>query len=158
MIAHRLETIKSADNLLFLESPNNVVDAKKGTAQYDEVFDRLTKTNYAHQNDEADEDAKEEVAEEKKKRSLLKLKSEELRKGLNKVDSDRRSWLQDGQDLVHMDGYDQKFVSPNSGWARLGSYYKPYWVLIPMTLVALLNSIKMVPLAAFMLALLYIYT
>ena len=57
-----------------------------------------------------------------------------------------------------MDGYDVKFVSPNSGWGRLFSYYKPYWMFIPMTFVALLNSIKMVPLAGFMLVLLYIYT
>ena len=61
MIAHRLETIKSADNLLFLESPNNVIAAKKGTAQYEEVMERLTKTNYAHQNDDGGDEAGEEA-------------------------------------------------------------------------------------------------
>jgi ABC-type methionine transport system ATPase subunit len=43
MIAHRLETIKSADHLLYLESPFNVIEAQKGTPEYEDVMDRLNK-------------------------------------------------------------------------------------------------------------------
>ena len=51
MIAHRLQTIKSADNLLYLESPNNVVGVAKGTAEYDAVMAKMMETNYSHQAD-----------------------------------------------------------------------------------------------------------
>lgn len=49
MIAHRLQTIETADNLLYLEQPTSVLAATKGTPEYDEIMDRLRKTNYAHQ-------------------------------------------------------------------------------------------------------------
>ena len=48
MIAHRLNTIESAENLLFLESPINQITAEKGTEEYVELMDRLKRTNYAH--------------------------------------------------------------------------------------------------------------
>ena len=48
MIAHRLETIMSAENLLFLDSPTNVLSAQKGTPEYDALINRLMETNYAH--------------------------------------------------------------------------------------------------------------
>lgn len=49
MIAHRLQTIQTAENLLFLESPTSVIAGEKGTSEYTELIDRLMKTNYAHQ-------------------------------------------------------------------------------------------------------------
>ena len=58
MIAHRLQTIQTAENLLFLESPTSVIAGEKGSSEYAELIDRLMKTNYAHQvtgDDEADE-------------------------------------------------------------------------------------------------------
>ena len=73
MIAHRLQTIKSADNLLYLESPNNVVGVAKGTAEYDAIMKTMMETNYAHQADKktdegeadetvsSDEESEEEV-------------------------------------------------------------------------------------------------
>ena len=57
MIAHRLQTILTADNLLYLESPNSVVGVSKGTAEYDAVMKKLMETNYAHQ---ADDEKKED--------------------------------------------------------------------------------------------------
>ena len=57
-----------------------------------------------------------------------------------------------------MEGYDAKFKSQNAGWGRIASYYKPYWLLIPMGLVALINAVKMAPIAGCMLVLLWIYT
>ena len=52
MIAHRLQTIKTAENLIFLESSTNVIAATKGTQEYTVVMERLERTNYAHQVDE----------------------------------------------------------------------------------------------------------
>jgi len=49
MIAHRLQTIMTADNLLYLESPTSVLSAQKNTKEYKEIIDRLMRTNYAHQ-------------------------------------------------------------------------------------------------------------
>ena len=61
MIAHRLQTIMTADNLLYLKSPTQVLAAQKGTPEYDEIIDRLKRTNYAHQADDlADEKESEE--------------------------------------------------------------------------------------------------
>ena len=48
MIAHRLQTIKTAEHLLYLEEPDKVRSAHKGTAEYDEIIAKLEKTNYAH--------------------------------------------------------------------------------------------------------------
>lgn len=55
MIAHRLQTIMTADNLLYLESPTNVIAASKGTPEYQQLIDRLMQTNYAHQADQIKE-------------------------------------------------------------------------------------------------------
>ena len=41
MIAHRLQTIMSAQNLLYLESKNSMLSASKGTPEYDEIIKRL---------------------------------------------------------------------------------------------------------------------
>ena len=48
MIAHRLQTIKTAENLLYLAEPDSVLPAQKGTKEYDELIDRLIKIDYAH--------------------------------------------------------------------------------------------------------------
>ena len=41
MIAHRLTTIASADNLLYFKSRSQLVSASKGTPEYDEIFEKL---------------------------------------------------------------------------------------------------------------------
>ena len=51
MIAHRLQTIETAENLLYLAEPNSVLSGQKGTSEYNEIMDRLKRTNYAHQVD-----------------------------------------------------------------------------------------------------------
>ena len=48
MIAHRLQTIETAENLLYLENSQNVLGAQKGTKEYNDIMDRLKRTNYAH--------------------------------------------------------------------------------------------------------------
>ena len=49
MIAHRLTTIQSAENLLYLEDASIVKGAAKGTKEYEDIMDKLTHHNYAHQ-------------------------------------------------------------------------------------------------------------
>ena len=41
MIAHRLQTIQTAKNLLYLENPTSVLAAERGTPEYDELIERL---------------------------------------------------------------------------------------------------------------------
>ena len=41
MIAHRLTTIASANNLLYFKSRSQLVSAEKGTPEYDEIFEKL---------------------------------------------------------------------------------------------------------------------
>ena len=55
MIAHRLQTIMTAENLLFIEDQSKVIGAEKGTFEYKELLERLKQTNYAHQKKEEKE-------------------------------------------------------------------------------------------------------
>ena len=48
IIAHRLETIMTAENLLYFESNQNLVPAQKGTPEYEQVIKRLKEEVYAH--------------------------------------------------------------------------------------------------------------
>jgi ABC-type multidrug transport system ATPase subunit len=54
IIAHRLTTIASADNLLFFKSRSELVTASKGTSEYDEIFEKLKCIQYAYGDDEQD--------------------------------------------------------------------------------------------------------
>ena len=44
-------------------------------------------------------------------------------------------------EAVELEGFNKKFVSPNAGWKRLLSYYKPLWASLVMLLLALVNSV-----------------
>lgn len=96
MIAHRLQTIKSADNLLYLESPNNVIGAAKGTAEYDAVMAKMMETNYAHQADKNKDDGEgsdtfssEELSEEEVPTKKAKLSAEEFKRMATRRESKR---------------------------------------------------------------------
>ena len=41
MIAHRLGTIRSAENIIYLENPSNQLCAEKGSVEYSEIMERL---------------------------------------------------------------------------------------------------------------------
>lgn len=47
IIAHRLTTVASADNLLYFKSKSELVSAAKGTAEYNEIFEKLQAIQYA---------------------------------------------------------------------------------------------------------------
>ena len=49
----------TAENLIYLESSQNVITASKGTSEYTDIMERLKKTNYAHQVEENNEENKE---------------------------------------------------------------------------------------------------
>lgn len=49
MIAHRLQTIETAQNLLYIENSKNIIPAEKGTPEYDDIIQRLKTETYKHQ-------------------------------------------------------------------------------------------------------------
>jgi hypothetical protein len=49
MIAHRLNTIKTAENLLHFVDNSRLDSATKGTKEYEEIINEISKVNYAHQ-------------------------------------------------------------------------------------------------------------
>ncbi len=56
IIAHRLTTIASADNLLYFKSRSELVTASKGTPEYDELFEKLKCIQYAYGADEKNDE------------------------------------------------------------------------------------------------------
>ena len=55
MIAHRLTTIASADNLLYFKSRSQLVSAEKGSPEYEEIFEKLKCIQYARGDDDGEE-------------------------------------------------------------------------------------------------------
>lgn len=56
MIAHRLTTIASANNLLFFKSKSELISAAKGTDEYNEIFEKLKAISYAQGAEDVDEE------------------------------------------------------------------------------------------------------
>ena len=54
IIAHRLQTIMTADNLIYLQDPKTALQATKGdgSSDHDAIIELLQKTNYAHQKEQ----------------------------------------------------------------------------------------------------------
>lgn len=57
IIAHRLTTIESANNLLFFKSRSELVSASKGSPEYAEIFEKLKAISYTYGEDEKDEES-----------------------------------------------------------------------------------------------------
>lgn len=57
MIAHRMSTICSADNLLYFAGRSNLISAAKGTTEYGEIMQKLEAISYA----QGDADNEEEM-------------------------------------------------------------------------------------------------
>lgn len=53
MIAHRLQTIETAQNLLYIESPSKIIGGQKGSREYAEIMEKLKTENYKHQQKQA---------------------------------------------------------------------------------------------------------
>lgn len=54
MIAHRLQTIETADNLLYIENPKSVIGGQKGSPEYEEIMNKLKTETYKHQEEQVD--------------------------------------------------------------------------------------------------------
>jgi len=90
MIAHRLDTIKTAENILHLQDSKTVVSAEKGSEKYKEIMDEIQSRNYAHQIDK--ENQGEENNEEQEQGNPLTDRSPEKEKidyELAKIDVDQ---------------------------------------------------------------------
>lgn len=61
-IAHRLQTIASSRNLLFIENKKSIVPAVKGTPEYDVIWKKLQEEHYAHQKEDGKKSKKHEEA------------------------------------------------------------------------------------------------
>ena len=49
MIAHRLQTIITAQNLLYIEDSKTMLAGAKGTKEYEDIMHKLQEQNYKHQ-------------------------------------------------------------------------------------------------------------
>ena len=100
MIAHRLTTIASADNLLYFKSRSHLVSAEKGSSEYNEIFEKLKCIQYAKgvENDEEDveeddegedfddENEQDEIIEEEREDSDDEPASQSVQKKTNDGD------------------------------------------------------------------------
>ena len=162
MIAHRLQTIETADNLLYLENSSNVRSAQKGTPEYSEVMDRLKRTNYAHQvDDDAEQDGPAQDGDIKANQLLDNptVQSEQaannsLKGKVDQEGDDEQVGQKKTEDKIVAQ---TTFISQNCGWRRLFTYYQPSWVIIIMILLALLSSCAMPGVAYFIIRLQFIY-
>lgn len=147
MIAHRLQTIKTAQNLLYIEDSKSVIAAKKGTPEYDDIIQRLEKTNYAHQNNEL-EDADDEQVQRKKTMMSSTKRSLSLRDTAKTTNVDGDSSAQQksmaGSSAGQSSGRGQ-------GWGRVFSYYEPKSYAFLMIFLAAVNSLAF-PLLGFIIA------
>lgn len=129
MIAHRLQTIMSAQNLLYLESKNTMLSAAKGTPEYDEIIKRLQEQNYAHQQDD------EKDAKKKELRDKVGGKDE------NDLDDKEQLQLQK-QLAIEKESSAHKVEKKLEGvsFARIMSYYHPKWMGYSAFLIAAINA------------------
>ena len=51
MIAHRLQTIETAQNLLYIKGPKDIISAEKGSKEYGKIMNLLKTETYKHQFD-----------------------------------------------------------------------------------------------------------
>ena len=83
MIAHRLQTIETAQNLLYINSPKEILAAEKGSKEYDIIMNLLKTEKYKHQDKESEEIPEEssydyEIPGERTEGALAELNDEAL--------------------------------------------------------------------------------
>jgi ABC-type multidrug transport system ATPase subunit len=115
IIAHRLTTVASADNLLFFKSKSELVSAAKGTADYNEIFEKLQAIQYA-QGDKNEDDAEADD-------SMFEEIKEEVIKAPNQQYSINRNSGIDEDLLKTPEGKPSPFISNTGGSSGdLGQY------------------------------------
>lgn len=119
MIAHRISTIKSAQNVIYLEDNANALSASKGTTEYETIIQKLIATNYAHQNDKPV--AAIEQAEAPRLLSEVKVSQVEVE---SRPETDVKKAKE----------------AKNTGYKRVLSYYNPKMFAVLTFLTAVINS------------------
>jgi len=83
IIAHRLTTIETAENLLYIEDKDKLILAKKGSEEYRDIMRKLRSRNYAHQ--EEQEQMKIEEVHEKSEIQQQLSREFSMAKGVSQV-------------------------------------------------------------------------
>ena len=126
MIAHRLQTIMTAQNLLYIDSKNCLLAGAKGTPEYDTIMHKLQEENYKHQNEDkqaADDGPVGLVEPGARKASVA---------GLVRQGTDRET----GAAAVESEAPEEKKVS----MGRIMSHYNPKWLAVLGIIVSVLNA------------------
>ena len=171
MIAHRLQTIASAQNLLFIQSPEVMRAGEKGTKEYKQIMSELKKKNYAHQVESDDE----ESSEKSNHNNLLKVEaadaaslqhshishysqnsmqmdeasrneSRQIAKELKReamLTAEQKAAEEKKKEEEAKIQYKTSYLSRNAGWCRILSYYKPHFMILLMSLTAIINAAAM---------------
>ena len=143
MIAHRLQTIKTAQNLLYLEDPTSILSAEKGTPEYSSIIERLEKTSYAHQ-------AEDDEEENNDKKNIIKQQSTMRTGAQQSLKDDNQKKKIESQSS--MDVASEAIVSDKgTGWGRIFTYYQPKIFAILMLCTAGFNSLSF-PVLGFLVA------
>ena len=100
------------------------------------MIDRLKHTNYAHQ------------------KKIVAEKNSPIEDLGSSCSLDEKSSEGDLSKAFH----DERFVSQDAGWSRLAKYYRPCSTICLGAVLAILNSLQFVILAAFILAYHYLYS
>ena len=114
MIAHRLTTIASADNLLYFKSRSQLVSAEKGSPEYEEIFEKLKCIQYAYGDDEkddgqdGDEGDEHEVIEEEESSAAEEAKQGDTKPGLVNTQSPTSAQPADSQDDLPLGDHHRK--------------------------------------------------
>eukprot|EP00347_Sterkiella_histriomuscorum_P020418 403337881 len=128
MIAHRLQTIMTAKNLLYLESKDSVVPATKGTPEYVEIMNRLQETNYAHQ------------IEDKIVASMTKDESFESDQKLQTINDSQDTDNSQANVKLKQDKDDNTQELKPVGMLKIMSYYTPKWLSYLVYLITVINA------------------
>lgn len=139
MIAHRLQTIETAEQLLYLEEPTRVVAAKKGTDDYNDVMNKLRSTNYAHQNEEGQDGEYDADAIPMDQPMLLNKQSSLFTSISLKDDSKTQSRALIGSQSSNVN--ERRQTGKGQGWCRILTYYHPKIFAVLMCITAAINAL-----------------
>lgn len=137
MIAHRLSTIMTADHLLFLKEPNEILGAAKDTEEYNEIIENLKQTNYKHQQAEQAA-AIDEVVDRFRKSE----KGKRPDMTTNEVTTVNTITLEDLQKIKQTASTHKKDRAAATGYARIFQFYQPKWMAVCMIFTALIMSMS----------------
>ena len=138
MIAHRLQTIITADNLVYLKDSKTALQATKndGTSNYNDIIERLEKTNYAHQQEKQTASETEERNDTRLQTLISKQKSSMNGNSVSQRKSNKSTTKQTlSQEL------ETSYAVYGIGWRRIWCYFQPKIFGFLMPFFALVTSV-----------------